>query len=115
MKKILLLVLLFSLGCSGVYAEETLDIPAEVIDKLTKKNLTLTEIEVLKLSNIDLKTKDLHNQFANLKRNLGSALQQVSKEKGEIIKGIEERLGLEEGKYEIKGDLVVLKEKKDDK
>ena len=46
----------------------------------------LTEIENLKLINIDYKVKDLQNQYANFNRNLSAALKGTQQSKNSIIK-----------------------------
>ncbi|MCK5161612.1 MAG: hypothetical protein KAQ99_08580 [Candidatus Aureabacteria bacterium] len=69
----------------------------------------LTEIENLKLINIDYKVKDLQNQYANLKRNLSAALNETQQSKNRIIKDIEKRLNIKPGEYKIKSNKIIMK------
>ena len=83
---------------------------AEEETELVKKVYELTEIERLKLDNVSLRKKDVRHQFDNLRRNLSTALDRFSREEREVMKEVEERLGIEQGSYVIKGKKVVMKE-----
>ena len=76
--------------------------------KPTKIEHELTEIEILKLTNIDYKVKDLQNQYANFNRNLSAALKGTQQSKNSIIKDIEERLNIKPGEYKIKSNKIIM-------
>lgn len=78
-------------------------------DNPAKIEHELTEIENLKLINIDYKVKDLQNQYANFNRNLSAALKETQQSKDRIIKNIEKRLNIKLGEYKIKSNKIIMK------